>query len=216
MSTEAVRVLLVDDHPVVRRGVSEELRRVAGVTVVGEASTGSQCLRMVDELTPDLVLLDMSLPDLDGAEVTYRLRERHPGIRVLVFSGYADDAFVFGALEAGASGYLLKDEMLGRLADAVMQLMEGQIVLSERVTEKAIRRAVNLESGAWRPEALTDREQEILKRAALFQTNDEISRELDISPKTVEYHMTKILTKLNKTSRREVARWAWESGFMKR
>ena len=97
-----------------------------------------------------------------------------------------------------------------------MQLMQGQIVLSERVTEKAIRRAINLASGGFRPDALTEREQEILKRAALFQTNDEISKELEISPKTVEYHMTKILTKLNKGSRREAARWAWESGFMKR
>jgi NarL family two-component system response regulator LiaR len=216
MSADPVRVLLVDDHPVVRAGVRQELAKTPGIVVVGEASSGEESLRLVDELCPDLVLLDMSLPDLDGAEVTYRLRETHPRVRVLVFSGYADDAFVFGALEAGAIGYLLKDEMLDRLADAVQASMQGQIVLSERVTRKAIHRATNLAAGVEQPQPLTEREREVLRRVALFRTNDEIAAELAISPKTVEFHLANVLVKLNKSSRREAARWAWESGLMKR
>jgi NarL family two-component system response regulator LiaR len=214
MRTEPVRVLLVDDHPVVRAGIRGELEKAEDITVIGEASTGEEGLRLADELAPDLVLLDMALPDLDGVEVTHRLREAHPERRVLVFSGYADDAFVFGALEAGAVGYLLKDEMLERLADAVQAAVRGETVLSERVTRKAIRRATGktTEEQGW--SSLSERELQVLNLVAFFRTNDEIAAELGISTKTVEYHLANILAKLDKGSRREAARWAWDQGLI--
>jgi NarL family two-component system response regulator LiaR len=209
-----IRVVLVDDHPVVRAGIKVELEKSGVITVVGEASTGKETLRQVTEQMPDLLLLDMALPDLDGVEVICRLRKTHPELCILVFSGYADDAFVFGALEAGAAGYLLKDEMLERLVGAVQAAMEGEIVLSSRVTQKAVRQVMERGSSQADAVPLTDREAEILKLVALFRTNDEIAARLSISTKTVEYHLANILVKLGKKSRREAARWAWDTALI--
>jgi NarL family two-component system response regulator LiaR len=209
-----IRVVLVDDHPVVRAGIKVELEKSGVIAVVGEASTGKETLRQVTEQLPDLLLLDMALPDLDGVEVICRLRKTHPKLCILVFSGYADDAFVFGALEAGAAGYLLKDEMLDRLADAVQAAMEGEIVLSSRVTQKAVRQVMERGSAQRDAVPLTDREAEILKLVALFRTNEEIAARLSISIKTVEYHLANILVKLGKKSRREAARWAWDTALI--
>ena len=208
---ELIRVLLVDDHPVVRTGIRVELDKAEDISVVGEAGTGQECLCLVGELAPDLLLLDMALPDLDGVEVTSRLREAYPQVRVLVFSGYTADAFVFGALQAGAVGYLLKDEMLPRLAHAVRAAMRGEVVLSDRVARKAVCRAIgNLASTV----SLTDRELEVLKLVSLFRTNDEIADQLDVTIKTVEYHLANIMSKLGTKSRREAARWAWDQGLL--
>ena len=210
-----IRVLVADDHPVVRVGVRMELEKTEDVAVVGEAGSGAEVLRLARELVPDVLLLDMAMPDLDGVAVASQLRETHPSVRVLVFSGYIDDAFVFGALRAGAVGYLLKDEMLEQLGDAVRQAMAGKIVLSDRVAKKTVDRAVTERLAQESPMSLTDRELEVVKGVARFLTNEEIAKELDIVPKTVEYHLVNIRAKLGMPSRREVARWAWQNGLVK-
>jgi NarL family two-component system response regulator LiaR len=209
-----IRVLLVDDHPVVRAGIRVELDKSADISVIGEAGTGEECLRLVEELAPDLLLLDMALPDLDGVEVTSKVRETCPQVRVLVFSGYTADAFVFGALEAGAIGYLLKDEMLPRIGDAVRAAMRGEVVLSGRVARKAMGKMFRNQETGGPAVALTEREIEVLRLVSLFRTNDEIGAQLDVTIKTVEYHLANIMLKLGTDSRREAARWAWDQGLV--
>jgi NarL family two-component system response regulator LiaR len=208
MNTNLIRVLLVDDHPVVRSGIKGELSQAADVVLLGEAGTGYECLRLADELHPDLVLLDMVLPDLDGVEVTQRLLEKVPQTRILVFSGYMEDAFIFGVLEAGAQGYLLKDEMLDLVVDGVRAAARGEIVFSDRVAQRLAHSAFDENTRREKP-SLTGRETEVLKLVAAFRTNDEIAAELTISCKTVEYHLANILAKLGVHTRREAARWAW-------
>jgi NarL family two-component system response regulator LiaR len=193
----------------VRSGIRQELDQAADIVLIGEASTGQKCLQLADQLRPDLVLLDMALPDLDGVEVTQCLLATDPQTRILVFSGYMEDAFIFGALEAGAQGYLLKDEMLDLVVDGVRAAARGEIIFSDRVAHRLAHRAVGEHTLHEQPALLTEREAQVLKLVATFRTNDEIAAELTISPKTVEYHLANILTKLGVNTRREAARWAW-------
>jgi DNA-binding NarL/FixJ family response regulator len=214
MDMNPIRVLLVDDHPVVRSGIRRELDQAADIVLIGEASTGQECLQLADELHPDLVLLDMALPDLDGVEVTQRLLATDPRTRILVFSGYVEDAFIFGVLEAGAQGYLLKDEMLDLVVDGVRAAARGEIIFSDRVAQRLAHGAVGEHTRRGQPVLLTERETGVLKLVATFRTNDEIAAELTISSKTVEYHLANILAKLGVNTRREAARWAWEEGIV--
>ncbi len=206
--SKPIRVLLTDDHPAIRAGVRGELEKSDDIVVVGEASSGEEALRMVEELAPDLMLLDMVLPDLDGIDVARQLRETHPQVRILVFSGYADDAFVFGVLGAGAVGYLLKDEAPGRLANAVRTAMQGHVFLSDSVAQKVIRRTMGE-----RPQ-LTIRELDVLARLAEGKSTNQIAMELDISTKTVGNHASNMLNKFNLTSRAELVAHAMREGWV--
>ncbi|MCP4542715.1 MAG: response regulator transcription factor, partial [Chloroflexi bacterium] len=197
-----------DDHPAIRAGVKGELEKSDDIEVVGEASSGEEALRMVAELAPDLMLLDMVLPDLDGIDVARQLRKTHPQVRILVFSGYADDAFVFGVLGAGAVGYLLKDEAPGRLANAVRTAMQGHVFLSDSVAQKVIRRTMGE-----RPQ-LTIRELDVLARLAEGKSTNQIAMELDISTKTVGNHASNMLNKFNLTSRAELVAHAMREGWV--
>ena len=164
-TTTVIRVLIADDHPVVREGINRLLSTAEDIAVVGMASTAEACIEEVLTQQPDLLLLDMAMPDMDGLEVIARLRESHPNVRVLVFSGYADDAFVFGALDAGAAGYLLKEEMPGQITHAVRAALRGEVILSDTIAQKVARRAVqegDLEKGcfiAGQAAAMVKREQ---------------------------------------------------------
>jgi len=206
--SKPIRVLLTDDHPAIRAGVRGELEKSDDIVVVGEASSGEEALLMVAELAPDLMLLDMVLPDLDGIDVARQLRETHPQVRILVFSGYADDAFVFGVLGAGAVGYLLKDEAPGRLANAVRTAMQGHVFLSDTVAQKVIRRTMGE-----RPQ-LTIRELDVLARLAEGKSTNQIAMELDISTKTVGNHASNMLSKFNLTSRAELVAHAMREGWV--
>jgi len=206
--SKPIRVLLTDDHPAIRAGVRGELEKSDDIVVVGEASSGEEALLMVAELAPDLMLLDMVLPDLDGIDVARQLRETHPQVRILVFSGYADDAFVFGVLGAGAVGYLLKDEAPGRLANAVRTAMQGHVFLSDSVAQKVIRRTMGE-----RPQ-LTIRELDVLARLAEGKSTNQIATELDISTKTVGNHASNMLNKFNLTSRAELVAHAMREGWV--
>lgn len=208
-----IRVLLADDHPIVREGIDRQLEKAEDIVVVGEACTGEECLEMVERLQPDLVLLDMAMPGVDGLEVTTRLRESHPDVKVLVFSGYADDAFVFGALGAGAVGYLLKEEVPRQVASAIYAALRGETVLSDEIAQKVVRRVSGMQINCALP-ALSERELEVLREIARFKTNKEIATSLGITERTVEFHLSNVLIKSGKTSRREVARWAWEKGLV--
>ncbi len=211
-TTTVIRVLIADDHPVVREGINRLLSTADDIAVVGMASTAEACIEEVLTQQPDLLLLDMAMPDMDGLEVIARLRESHPNVRVLVFSGYADDAFVFGALDAGAAGYLLKEEMPGQITHAVRAALRGEVILSDTIAQKVARRAVQEGINPEAP-ALSERELAVLQRVAQFKTNKEMAAELSLSERTVEYHVSNLLSKVGKGSRRELARWAWEKGL---
>jgi len=206
-----IRVLLADDHPAVRAGIKAEMERAGGIRVVGEACDGEEALQLAAELKPDVVLLDMVLPGLNGVEVARRLREAHPGVRVLVLSGYDDEALALGALEAGAAGYLLKEEPPEVVVWAVRAVARGeQLWTAEQIAR----------TRRWREEVqepwkrLTEREREVLALVAEGKCNKEIARTLGISEHTVETHVGNVLGKLQVASRTEAVAWAWRHGFV--
>jgi DNA-binding NarL/FixJ family response regulator len=198
-----IRVLLADDHPAIRTGIKLKLEQSEDIVVIGEAGSGAEALRMSGELSPDLLLLDMALPDQDGVEVARLMRQFHPRVKVLVFSGYADDAFVFGVLKAGAVGYLLKDEALDKLVDAVRGAVRGEeVILSDKVVQKVVKRT----RGDMPP--LTEREMDVLARLVTGKTTLQIAQELHVTAKTVGNHVSNMLVKLHLTSRSELVAFA--------
>ena len=195
---KVIRVILADDHPVVRSGIKAELDGAEGIEVVGEASSGDEALRLVGELRPDVLVLDVVMPGLDGVEVARLLRERHPELRILALSAYEDNAYVFGLLSAGAAGYVLKEEALDTIVEAIRAASRGETWLSKRVEEKVVRRAIGEEEVL-----LTGRELEVLRLMAKGWTNARIAVELKVSERTVGFHVENILGKLGVSSRTE-------------
>jgi len=206
----AIRVLLADDHPVVRSGIRAELDGAEGIEVVGEASSGDEALRLVEELRPDILVLDVVMPGVDGVETTRLLRERHPDLRILALSAYHDDEYVFGLLSAGAVGYVLKEEALDTIVEAIRAASRGETWLSKRVQEKVVRRAMGEEEVP-----LTKRELEVLRLLARGWSNARIAQELFVSERTVRFHVGNILGKLGVESRTEAVVEGARRGLVK-
>ena len=192
--TRPIRLLLVDDHPVVRLGLRFVLDQDPRLRVVGEAATGREALRLAEELTPDVAVVDLNLPDVSGVQVTRAIADRLPGTRVLAVSAFADAEHVVGALEAGAAGYLLKCCRPEQLQDGVVRVHAG-----ERVVHHSLLGALLAQATA-RPvvpaEALSAREREVFGFLADGATSKEIAVVLGLAPKTVENHRARILGKL--------------------
>jgi len=206
----AIRVLLADDHPVVRSGIRAELDGAEGIEVVGEASSGDEALRLVEELRPDVLVLDVVMPGMDGVEATRLLQERHPELRILALSAYEDNEYVFGLLSAGAVGYVLKEEALDTVVEAIRAASRGETWLSKRVEEKVVRRATGEEEVP-----LTGRELEVLRLMAKGWSNQRIAKELSITERTVRFHVENILTKLGVRSRTEAVVEGVKRGLVK-
>jgi DNA-binding NarL/FixJ family response regulator len=206
---KTVRVVLADDHPVVRSGIRAELDGAEGIEVVGEASSGEEALRLVEELRPDVLVLDVVMPEMDGVEVAHLLRERHPDLRILALSAYDDNAYVFGLLSAGAAGYVLKEEALDTIVEAIRAASRGEMWLSKRVEEKVVRRAIGEEV------SLTERELEVLRLMAEGFSNRQIATELSITERTVRFHVENILGKLGVESRTEAVVEGIKRGLVK-
>ncbi len=213
---DPTRILLADDHPVVRDGVRLLLERAPDMVVVGEAGDGPEALQLVTELRPDVLVLDVALPGLSGVEVARRLRAAGSPVRLLVLSAHDDEAYVRGVLSSGAAGYLLKDEARQTIVEAVRGVARGERGwLSRRVAAHAFRceRATDRAT----PDALTTltpREREVLRLVAQGQDNARIASALDISVETVRTHVTAILGKLRVHSRAEAVAWAWMQRLM--
>ena len=210
MSAGPVRVVIVDDHPVVRDGLRGMLTGDGGLAVVGEAASGDEAVRVVAALDPDVVLMDLRMPGGDGVDATARIVAAHPQVRVLVLTTYDTETDVLRAVEAGASGYLLKDTAASELRRAVRATAEGQTVLAPAVAARLVRqtRQAPLES-------LSARELEVLELVARGATNRDIGRALHVSEATVKSHLVHAFTKLGVSDRTAAVTTALERGLIR-
>jgi DNA-binding NarL/FixJ family response regulator len=211
-----LRVVLADDHALVRAGFRSLLEALAGVQVVGEAADGREALRLIGELRPDLALIDIAMPGLNGLEVVARVAKEHPSTRVIVVSMHAQDEYVRRALVAGAAGYMLKHADSRELEMAIRAVGAGETWLSPSVSKKVIAAySKNERGGAEDPlEVLTGRQREILQLIAEGHSRKEIAQRLQLSVKTVESHRAQLVERLGKRSTAELVRWAIQHGIV--
>jgi len=204
-----IRILLADDQALFREGLRMLLSAQPDFEVVGEAANGQEALRLAAKLRPQIVLMDMRMPILDGVEATRRLREMQPDCRVIVLTTFDDDELVFEGLRAGAVGYLLKAVSSPRLLEAIHAVARGESILEPSVTAKVVAEFARLANQAARPQALatplSDRETEVLRLVVTGATNREIAATLVIAEGTVRNHMTNILDKLEVSDRTQAA-----------
>jgi two-component system, NarL family, response regulator LiaR len=209
-----IRVLIVDDHAVVREGLRTFLELQDGIEVVGEASDGSEALEQAEQLEPDVVLMDLVMPRLDGVGAMRQLRERSPQIRVIVLTSFLDDDRLLPAIQAGAAGYLLKDVEPTELAQAVRAASAGQAMLNPVVAARLVEAIAENRAPGVQPEHLTRREQEVLEQLAHGRSNKRIALELGISEKTVKGHVGHLLAKLGVADRTQAALLAVREGLV--
>jgi DNA-binding NarL/FixJ family response regulator len=204
-----IRVALVDDHALVRAGLAELLGATEDIEVVATAADGEEALEAVERHQPDVVLMDLSMPRLDGIEATRRIAGAHPAVHVVVLTSFSSSPQVLGALDAGALGYLLKDATPDELRDGIRAAARGESPLSPKAA-----RALVAARGERRPAAdLSEREREVLALVAEGLPNKLIARRLEISEKTVKAHLTSVYQELGVTDRTQAALWAQEQGL---
>jgi len=208
--TDPVRVFVVDDHPAVREGLRAFIDTYPELEHAGEAADGEAAVEAVPAARPDVVLMDLELPGIDGVAAIARLRARDPGLAVLVLTSFGSEERVIGALRAGARGYLMKEAGPSELVTAILAVARGEAVLDPKVAQAVISAA----AGAPSPlDSLTPREREVLALVAEGLTNAELAERLYISPRTAGVHVSNILAKLGMSSRTEAAAWAVRSGL---
>jgi RNA polymerase sigma factor (sigma-70 family) len=199
VSEARIRVIIADDHTVVRQGIRHVLEDIEGLEVIAEASNGNEVLRLMEDEIPDLLVLDISMPEKTGLDVAKELRAQGSEVAILVLSMHDDPEYVLEAVRAGADGYILKDVGPGELREAVEAVHAGKEYFAERVTHQlgvALREELERERQRSRLEVLTAREREVLVRVAAGRTNREIAEEFGISPRTVETHRERVMSKL--------------------
>jgi NarL family two-component system response regulator LiaR len=209
--TTAIRLLIVDDHAVVRQGLRGFLRLQEGIEVVGEAASAAEAVDIAETVSPDVVLLDLVMPDGNGIGALRRFIEVAPGLRVLVLTSFADDAQIFAAIAAGASGYLLKDIDPQALADAIRDVHAGRPALHPSVAARLMRG-----TAPWRitHDDLTAREREVLRLMVEGLANKQIAQRLGIGEKTIKTHVSRVLAKLGVTDRTQAAVLAIREGLV--
>ena len=208
--TEPIAVLIADDHPLVRHGLRTFLETLDDVEVVGEAGNGAEAVEQAARLVPDVVLMDLVMPELDGVEATRRIRAESPTTKVIVLTSFDADEQVFPAIKAGAAGYLLKDVRPAELAEAIRKASRGEALLAPSVAAKLMQEVAGDRSPA---AGLTERELEVLRLIARGLSNKMIARELVVSEKTVKTHVSNILAKLHLSDRTQAALYAVREGL---
>jgi two-component system, NarL family, response regulator LiaR len=212
-----IRVLIVDDHAVVRQGIRTFLETALDLEVIGAAEGGAQAVRLAEEFKPDVALVDMVMPGLDGVETTRAIRSASAQTQVIIFTSYHEDAHIFPVIRAGALSYLMKDAAPNEIAEAIRKAARGEAVLDSRVAARVVhemqdpgREQVNAFA------LLSERELEVLRLVAMGSTNQEIAEKLVIGESTVKTHVGNILSKLNLSDRTQAAVYAWAAGIVRR
>lgn len=210
----ALRVLLADDHALVRAGMRSLLRDIEGVEVVGEAADGVQALALAERERPDVVLLDIAMKGMNGLEAAARLRELHPGIKVIILSMHAGEEYVLQALRAGAAAYLIKDSATAELELALRSVMRGETYLSPAISRQVVEGYVQRVGAGAGEDPLTPRQREVLKRIAEGRSTKEIAFDLGLSVKTVETHRAQLMERLGIRDIAGLVRYAMRSGLV--
>lgn len=210
-----LRILLADDHTIVRQGLRALIEKQPGMEVVAEAEDGLETVRLAQDLFPDVVIMDISMPGLNGIEATRRVLERNSRIKVIALSMHSDRRFVLEILRAGASGYLLKDGAFEELVDAILAVVSGHTFLSTNVNDLVVRDYIAHLARAERTafSVLTSREREVLQLMAEGKTTKEIAAQLHLSVKTIETHRQQVMEKLNLHSIAELTKYAIREGL---
>lgn len=212
-----IKVLIADDHAFVRESTRRILEQEPDLEVVAEAGDGEEAVRLVSDLKPDVAIIDVAMPKLDGIEATRRIKALCPPVAVLVLSAYDDDQFVFGLLEAGAAGYLLKSVRGHEIVDAIRAVDAGESVLHPSVARKVLNRFASVSSRAQRKKPLgllTDREMEVMRLVTKGLSNKDIADGLCLSVRTVQGHLANIFNKLRVSSRTEAVVHALKEGWV--
>ncbi len=214
---QKITVLLVDDHAVVLQGIRAFLQTVPEIQVTGSAERGEQAVQLAGPLKPDVALVDIVLPDLDGVEVTRRIRSASPATQVIIFTSFHEDQHIFPAIQAGALSYLLKDARPDEIAAAIRKAAQGEAVLDSRVAARIVQDLQGAGQEQANPFALlSEREIEVLRLVASGASNHEIAERLVIGEATVKSHVGSILSKLHLADRTQAAVFAWQEGIVKR
>ncbi|MBM3935397.1 MAG: response regulator transcription factor [SAR202 cluster bacterium] len=214
---ERVTVIIADDHKLVRDGIRAFLSTQPDIDIVGEATHGEEAVRMARERVPDVVLMDLSMPVMDGIAATQRVRQVSPRTQVVVLTSFHDDSHVFPAIQAGALSFLLKSVGPSEVADAVRAAARGEAVLHPAVAARLVRELRGEKSAKVNPYSeLTERDQEVLRFIAEGRTNGNIAAALVISEKTVKGHVSNVLGKLHLADRTQAAVYAWREGFVRK
>ncbi len=215
--TRKTTIILADDHPIVRKALRNDLEKEADFIVLAEAGDGEEAVKLVSELTPDVVIMDIGMPKINGIEATRQIKVSHPDIIVLVLTVYDDVEHILGILESGADGYLTKNILVEDIIKSIRSVVAGETVLSPQVFQQVLKYAlrhstkpVRLDTGV----KLTTRELEILRLIAKGISNKEIASELNISSRTVKSHMVDIFRKLDVSSRTEAVITSLRIGFI--
>ncbi|WP_322798359.1 response regulator transcription factor [Thermoflexus sp.] len=212
-----IRILIADDHPVLRRGLKALIEEEQDMEVIGEAGNGLEAVQLAERLRPDVVIMDISMPELDGLEATRRIRERSPFTYVLILTVHAHERYLFPVLKAGASGYVRKTAADEELIEAIRVVARGDVFLYPSATRMLLddylaQVRAGYEKDSY--ETLSDREREILRLLAEGYTNTEIAQKLNLSVKTVETYRTRIMEKLHLRTRAELVRYALRKGLI--
>ena len=212
-----IKVLIADDHAVVREGTRKILEKESDIEVVAEAADGEEALKLVGASMPDVAIVDISMPKVDGIEATRRIKKQYSSVAVLILTAYDDDQFVFGLLEAGAAGYLLKSVRGRDIVEAVRQVYAGESVLHPSIARKVLNRFASTSGKSSEKEPaviLSEREKEVLQLATLGLSNREIADRLYLSLRTVQAHLGHIFNKLGVSSRTEAVVRALKEGWI--
>jgi NarL family two-component system response regulator LiaR len=214
---DKTKVLLAEDHIVVREGTRELIQHQPDMEVVGEASDGEEAVELTAKLRPNVVIMDIAMPKLNGIEATKQIKERNPSVAVLVLTAYSNEEYIFALLEAGAAGYLLKNVRGSQFIDAIRAVNSGESVLDPSIARRVIERLtspVNSRTEAQATEPLSERELEVLKLAAKGISNKDIAEQLSLSPRTVQVHLAHIFNKLGVASRTEAVLYGLRRGWL--
>jgi len=211
---EAIKILIVDDHPVVREGIGAMLRREPDFQIVGEASNGQEAVKKVHEVSPDVVLMDLRMPEMDGVEAITRIKEEKPEVKFIILTTYSDDEYIFRGIAAGARAYLLKDAPRDELFKAIRAVSRGESLIQPVVASRVLDKLAELSKKTPGVETLSDREIEVLRLMASGVSNKDIADRLSITQSTVKTHITSIFQKLNVTTRTEAVTTALKKGII--